>query len=143
MNRDPTVVGRAKVGAELVAEVVNSFVEPISWKTLVRPSFIHTKHEIHSTISQVFALTSLSFLTVFINALLSLYRSRHHSQGMQPPQGLHHQPSFPIVPGTPSGYYPAAGPEWGRSWRAPDDEDQQAPTRRRRLDDGGAAAKIT
>jgi hypothetical protein len=37
MNRDPTVVGRAKVGAELIAEVINGFVEPISWKTLVRP----------------------------------------------------------------------------------------------------------
>lgn len=36
MNRDPTTVGRAKVGAELIAEVVNGFVEPISWKTLVR-----------------------------------------------------------------------------------------------------------
>jgi len=35
MNRDPAVVGRAKVSAELVAEVVNGFVEPISWKTLV------------------------------------------------------------------------------------------------------------
>jgi Di-sulfide bridge nucleocytoplasmic transport domain len=35
MQRDPTVVGRAKVGAELIAEIVNSFVEPISWKTLV------------------------------------------------------------------------------------------------------------
>lgn len=38
MNRDPTKVGRAKVGAELIAEVVNGFVEPISWKTLVRSS---------------------------------------------------------------------------------------------------------
>lgn len=36
MNRDPTKVGRARVGAELIAEVVNGFVEPISWKTLVR-----------------------------------------------------------------------------------------------------------
>lgn len=36
MNRDPALVGRAKVGAELIAEVVNGFVEPISWKTLVR-----------------------------------------------------------------------------------------------------------
>jgi hypothetical protein len=35
MNRDPTLVGRAKVGAELIAEVINGFVEPISWKTLV------------------------------------------------------------------------------------------------------------
>lgn len=37
MNRDPSKVGRARVGAELIAEVVNGFVEPISWKTLVRP----------------------------------------------------------------------------------------------------------
>jgi hypothetical protein len=35
MSRDPTIVGRAKVGAEMIAEVVNGFVEPISWKTLV------------------------------------------------------------------------------------------------------------
>jgi Di-sulfide bridge nucleocytoplasmic transport domain len=36
MNRDPTKVGRARIGAELMAEVLNGFVEPISWKTLVR-----------------------------------------------------------------------------------------------------------
>lgn len=36
MNRDPKIVGRAKVGAEMLAEVINGFVEPISWKTLVR-----------------------------------------------------------------------------------------------------------
>jgi len=35
MNRDPTTVGRARIGAELIAEVVNGFVEPISWKTLL------------------------------------------------------------------------------------------------------------
>jgi hypothetical protein len=38
MSRDPTIVGRAKVGAEMIAEVVNGFVEPISWKTLVCPT---------------------------------------------------------------------------------------------------------
>ena len=44
MNRDPTKVGRAKVGAELIAEVVNGFVEPISWKTLVRHrAFVHLR----------------------------------------------------------------------------------------------------
>jgi hypothetical protein len=37
MNRDPTKVGRAIIGAGLIAEVVNGFVEPISWKTLVSP----------------------------------------------------------------------------------------------------------
>lgn len=39
MNRDPAIVGRARVGAELIAEVVNGFVEPISWKTLVRKAY--------------------------------------------------------------------------------------------------------
>lgn len=39
MSRDPTIVGRARVGAELIAEVVNGFVEPISWKTLVSLPF--------------------------------------------------------------------------------------------------------
>jgi len=36
MNRDPSVVGRAKVSAETFAEIVNSFIEPISYKTMVR-----------------------------------------------------------------------------------------------------------
>lgn len=35
MNRDPTVVGRAKVSAETFAEIINSFIEPISYKTMV------------------------------------------------------------------------------------------------------------
>lgn len=39
MDRDPTKIGRARVSAELIAEVVNSFVEPISWKTLVSTQF--------------------------------------------------------------------------------------------------------
>ena len=41
MDRDPSKVGRAKVVAETIAEVVNGFVEPISWKTLVRRDFCH------------------------------------------------------------------------------------------------------
>lgn len=40
MNRDPTAIGRAKVGAELIAEVINGFVEPITWKTLVRKRLV-------------------------------------------------------------------------------------------------------
>jgi len=38
MNRDPTVVGRARVSAETFAEIINSFIEPISYKTMVRHS---------------------------------------------------------------------------------------------------------
>jgi hypothetical protein len=127
MNRDPTVVGRAKVGAELIAEVVNGFVEPISWKTLA------------------FTLTSLSFLTLFINTLLSLYRSRHHPSHVAPT--AQHQAPFAIPPvsGYPThhmgGYLsPAPTPSWARTWSG-NHEEPQTPTRRRRLE-GGAAAKI-
>ncbi|KAJ6569548.1 Di-sulfide bridge nucleocytoplasmic transport domain-containing protein [Mycena capillaripes] len=130
MSRDPTIVGRAKVGAEMIAEVVNGFIEPISWKALA------------------FTLTSLSFLTLFINALLSLYRSRHQPQAPPAPPGTHHG-QFPIAP---VGYHPAnhhfggylspaPTPSWGRvgaarSWTA--QEEVETPTRRRRLDGGGA-----
>ena len=38
MNRDPTKIARTKVVAEVIAEVINGFVEPITWKTLVRVS---------------------------------------------------------------------------------------------------------
>lgn len=39
MSRDPTVVGRARLSAETLGEIVNGFVEPISWKTLVRTTY--------------------------------------------------------------------------------------------------------
>ncbi|KAJ6626973.1 Di-sulfide bridge nucleocytoplasmic transport domain-containing protein [Mycena sp. CBHHK59/15] len=117
MSRDPTVVGRAKVGAEMIAEVVNGFVEPISWKTLA------------------FTLTSLSFLTVFINTLLSLYRARHQPRPVEPQQ-------FPTAyhPAHHFGGYlsPAPTPSWGRSARWTAQEEMETPSRRRRLDGGGA-----
>ncbi|KAJ7451144.1 Di-sulfide bridge nucleocytoplasmic transport domain-containing protein [Mycena latifolia] len=128
MSRDPTIVGRAKVGAEMIAEVVNGFVEPISWKTLA------------------FTLTSLSFLTLFINALLSLYRSRHQPQAPPAPPGAH-PGQFPMGPTAyPAHHFggylsPAPTPSWGRpggarSWTA--QEEVETPTRRRRLDGGGS-----
>jgi len=124
MQRDPTVIGRAKVGAELIAEVVNGFVEPISWKTLA------------------FTLASLSFFTLFINALLSLYRAKH-----QPSHTTPVHPPYPVIPATPfpsqhfGGYLsPAPTPSWGRTW-TPSHQEPKTPTRRRRLE-GGVAAKI-
>ncbi|KAL0945560.1 hypothetical protein HGRIS_014721 [Hohenbuehelia grisea] len=134
MNRDPSIVGRARVGAELIAEVVNGFVEPISWKTLVRthPSFYH--HPVVTNENQAFTLTSLSFLTVFINSLFSLYRSRHSpSAPSHPPP-----PSAPYPPHYAGYLQPAA---WDRSWPGAQEEDVQSPPRRRRLE-GGASVKI-
>ncbi|OCH88338.1 hypothetical protein OBBRIDRAFT_758305 [Obba rivulosa] len=125
MNRDPSKVGRAKVGAELIAEVVNGFVEPISWKTLA------------------FTLTSLSFLTVFINTLLSLYRSRH-DPAQHAPQ-LHHPPAIPAFPIAPSTPYPhrylSPPPEWNKPWVKQEEEEVELPRQKRRLE-GGQAAKV-
>ncbi|KAJ3713513.1 Di-sulfide bridge nucleocytoplasmic transport domain-containing protein [Lentinula raphanica] len=123
MNRDPTKIGRARIGAELIAEVVNGFVEPISWKTLT------------------FTLTSLSFLTVFINTLISLYRSRHRTshEAHQPQPPLH----LPILNAPPYdthqyGVYqtPTATPGWTRNWKGNNDDDQTPSARRRRLESG-------
>jgi hypothetical protein len=35
MKKDPSVVGRAKLSAETFAEIINGFIEPISYKTMV------------------------------------------------------------------------------------------------------------
>ena len=59
MNRNPAVVGRAKVGAKLIAEVLNGFVEPISWKTLVRDSIVVSGALLSNTLTQ--RSSSLSF----------------------------------------------------------------------------------
>ncbi|KXN84802.1 Nucleus export protein brr6 [Leucoagaricus sp. SymC.cos] len=120
MNRDPAVVGRAKVSAELIAEVVNGFVEPISWKTLI------------------FSLSSLSFLTIFVNALLSLYRTRH-----QPNHTPHSNQAYPIAPGAPFPHpYPTYPGPGSNSWsRAQPEENPETPARRRKLE-GGNLEKI-
>ncbi|KAH7103130.1 nuclear membrane protein [Auriculariales sp. MPI-PUGE-AT-0066] len=92
MNRDPTVVGRARVTAEMVGEVVNGFVEPISWKALI------------------FTLTSASIGILLVNTLLSLYRVRHaealalnarlHQQHQQHQSGYYgHVPPIGYGPG--------------------------------------------
>jgi len=118
MNRDPTKVGRTRIGAELIAEVLNGFVEPITWKTLG------------------FTLASLSFLTVFINTVFSFYRSKHQPQPA----------SIALPPGQTPYYHPlGAASNWGPSWQPQinNDEDSETPipSRRRRLE-GGAVAKI-
>lgn len=85
--------------------------------------------------NQIFTLTSLAFLTVFINSLLSLYRAKHQPITESP---SHRPPSFPIAPIAPftPHYYgsPAPTPSWG-GYRS----EQESPSRRRRLEGGGAA----
>ncbi|KAG2068433.1 hypothetical protein BDR04DRAFT_1119815 [Suillus decipiens] len=75
IDRDPSMVGRARVGARLIADVINGLVEPISWKTLA------------------FILIPLTFLTV------SLYRSRHEAAPVAP-IAHHYLPSGPAPRGS-------------------------------------------
>lgn len=44
MNKDPRSVGRARVSAHTFAEILNSFVEPISWKAMVSFPAIYLDH---------------------------------------------------------------------------------------------------
>ncbi|KAF8330434.1 Di-sulfide bridge nucleocytoplasmic transport domain-containing protein [Cantharellus anzutake] len=78
MHRDPSAVGRARIFAETAAQVVNGFVEEISWKTLVSAKDNATL-ALFNAISplKAFTLVSLGFLILFANSLLSLYRSHH------------------------------------------------------------------
>jgi hypothetical protein len=42
MRRDPSLFGRAKLSAETFAEIVNGLIEPISYKTMVSLSRVHS-----------------------------------------------------------------------------------------------------
>lgn len=140
MHRDPSVVGRAKVGAEMLAEVVNGFVEPISWKTLVsRLVYLCTNLALNDFL-KLFTLSSLSFLTVFVNALLSLYRSRHSPDRQE--RRVAQPPMIPHFPSIHSSYRylseNASQSEWSypqMSWH-PDSSIETLPRQRRRLDNG-------
>ncbi|TFY53504.1 hypothetical protein EVG20_g10082 [Dentipellis fragilis] len=90
--------------------------------------------------AMAFTLTSLAFLTVFINALLSLYRSRHQPAPTAPP--LAHQPSFALPAAAPFAPQYLQAPAWGSNWHGVGEEDGQnaepattAGERRRREDD--------
>ena len=72
-SRDPTVVGRARVTAETFAEILNGFVDVVSWKTML------------------FSLLTLSIVVGATNSTLSFFRvqtaARHD---MMPPPPPHH-----------------------------------------------------
>jgi len=93
----------------------------------------------NNDIPQIFTLSSLAFLTIFVNALLSLYRARHQPINETPPPS---QP-YPIVTGASfAHHYPSYRPPPRRWSRAQPDGNVKAPTRRRKLE-GGNSEKIT
>ena len=55
MNRDPAMVGRARVSAQTFAEIITSFVDRISYKTMVRTvidsSIVGNTADVHNSFS--------------------------------------------------------------------------------------------
>ncbi|KAI9375531.1 Di-sulfide bridge nucleocytoplasmic transport domain-containing protein [Aspergillus egyptiacus] len=85
MNRDPAKVGRARVSAQTMAIIINSFIDPISWKAIA------------------FFLATISTVTVVSNWSFRSFRSRfnqddyHHPVPSYPrqPSGQHLPPQLP------------------------------------------------
>lgn len=74
-SRDPTVVGRARVTAETFAEILNGFVDVVSWKTML------------------FSLLTLSIVVGATNSTLSFFRvqtAARHDTMPPPPPPPHH-----------------------------------------------------
>lgn len=90
MNRDPKVVGRARVGAETFAGVINSFVDPISWKTMG------------------FTVVTLTLLIALTNSALFNLRAKHR---VVPEAPAPHYPPWMYQPGyAPPGAQLGMGP---------------------------------
>ncbi|KAL4932438.1 putative nuclear envelope protein Brr6 [Aspergillus undulatus] len=76
MNRDPAKVGRAKVSAQTMAIIINSFIDPISWKAIL------------------FFLATISTVTVVSNWSFRSFRSRLNQHDYaHPPPNYTRQPS--------------------------------------------------
>lgn len=75
MNQDPSAVGRARVAAETFAQVANSFVEEISWKTLA--SLGWSQHALcHALIRiSIGIYLNLSWISYRIHQRITIYVS--------------------------------------------------------------------
>lgn len=85
MNRNPKVVGRTRVAAETVAEVVNGFTEVISWRTMV---CVRSKSGVISPCRltlHVLAAYSCSFLPSSPSRSHSRIRPSLRTAGITPP----------------------------------------------------------
>lgn len=142
MHRDPSKIGRARISVEVLGEVLNSFVEPISWKALVsiRPSTSRLSYMLICACVQIFTVVSLAFFTLFVNSVLMLFRSRTNPATHLAPTHVPPHLIAPAVPyPAPHGYLPPAHEWGGKGWRRGDDGSEELAPRRRRLDDGQAA----
>ncbi|MCJ1370962.1 hypothetical protein MMC20_002176 [Loxospora ochrophaea] len=88
MNRDPNVVGRAKISAHTFAEIFNGLVEPMSYKAI---------------------FVILAFvLTCFVMPNLYFWNKQRHSSHPPPPQ---HYPPPPPLQHPQAWYYPPPPPQ--------------------------------
>lgn len=100
MNRNPKVVGKARVGAETLAEVINGFTEVISWRTMVRVVPYQSALFIKlMSISQLFLLGILTVVVSFTNSTISSYRRSHtaYHEQMQHATGQNYTPHHRIT----------------------------------------------
>ncbi|KAF8503941.1 Di-sulfide bridge nucleocytoplasmic transport domain-containing protein [Hysterangium stoloniferum] len=133
MARDATIVGRTRLLAQLIGEVIDGFMEPITWRTMV---------------NLIFTTTSLAMGIAFINTLLMFYRGRHAPQSMPVPtatpsfQGFGAQSLPPYWGQAPA---PLGGGmsrheginDLGRGWSTSGDVNDvsETPSRRRKISD--------
>lgn len=71
MQRNAKAVPRARVFAETVAETINSFVEAISWRTMVRRTVA-----VRADLPQLFLLLTAAIVISLTNATLGGARHR-------------------------------------------------------------------
>ncbi|KAJ1969297.1 hypothetical protein H4R35_006179 [Dimargaris xerosporica] len=100
MNRDPKIIGRAKVSAETFAEIINSFIEPISYKTMAFFAFL--------LFGSLF-ISNFAF-SILRNRSIASSAAAHHPHpplSMTPAHQYHHHANPALPPYPPSGPPPA------------------------------------
>ncbi|GJJ08881.1 hypothetical protein Clacol_003101 [Clathrus columnatus] len=130
MARDANIVKRTSLLAELIGETIDSFMEPISWRTMI------------------FTLASLAMGIILINSILMFYRARHAPDNITSPpvpNPLYHSNSLPYWPqATPAiSGQPFTQEPSRRALSVPPGEENllRTPSRRRKLSTDEDAAE--
>ncbi|RPA97133.1 hypothetical protein L873DRAFT_1771818 [Choiromyces venosus 120613-1] len=104
MNRDPSQIGRARVSAETFAEIINSFIEPISYKTMLFCTILFFGG---------LAVSNMAFGYFRAKAINHpapyLATTAPMADHWDPHQQLHQQTGYKSAPGTPMPTTPARG----------------------------------
>jgi len=94
MRRDPTVIGRTRVSAETIAGILNSFVEPISYKTMLFFLLL------------LFGFTLVSNMAFYMARMR--YGSKPEPEGLRNPFTVHPSTAHPhtqMIPRDPHRYH--------------------------------------